>query len=65
MNTARALRRAFGAGAETTVTYWAPEPAYHLGSPVVFRFLKWMNNYLPTVLQPVIFVYVRKGHGER
>jgi SAM-dependent methyltransferase len=64
MNTARALRRAFGKDAEVTVTYWASEPAYHRGSRVIYRFVKWMNKHLPAVLQPVLFVYVRKGHGK-
>jgi SAM-dependent methyltransferase len=63
MNTARALRRTFGPDAEVTVTYWASEPAYHFGNRVVYGFLKWMNKHLPAVLQPVLFVYVRKRLG--
>jgi SAM-dependent methyltransferase len=63
MNTAWALRRAFGPGAEVTVTYWASEPAYHFGSRVIYRLIKWMNKHLPGVLQPVLFVYVRKRNG--
>jgi SAM-dependent methyltransferase len=59
MNTARALRRAFGSDAEVAVTYWASEPAYHFGSAPVYRFIRWVNKHLPAVLQPVLFVYVR------
>jgi SAM-dependent methyltransferase len=60
MNTARALRRAFGPGAEVTVTYWSAEPAYHLGRPSVYRSIRWLNKHLPETLQPYLLVYVRK-----
>jgi SAM-dependent methyltransferase len=62
MNTAGALRRAFGSGADVAVTYWAAEPAYHSGSPLAYRVIRWVNKHLPAVLQPVLFVYVRKRH---
>jgi SAM-dependent methyltransferase len=61
MNTAAALRRAFGADAEINVTYLSAEPMYHFGRPVVFRFIRWMNKHLPEALQPTLLVYIRKG----
>lgn len=60
LNTAAALRRAFGPDAEVHVAYWSAEPAYHFGRPTVYRFIKWMNKHLPAVLQPVLLVYIRK-----
>jgi SAM-dependent methyltransferase len=60
MNTAAALRRAFGAEAEINVTYWSSEPAYHFGYPIIYRSIKWMNKHLPAGLQPILLVYIRK-----
>jgi SAM-dependent methyltransferase len=60
MNTATALRKVFGPGADINVTYWSPEPAYHLGSRIVYSTIKWMNKHLPAILQPTIHVYIRK-----
>jgi hypothetical protein len=60
MNTASALRRAFGPGAEVNVGYWSAEPAYHFGHPMVYRLVKWMNKHLPAALQPTLLIYVRK-----
>jgi SAM-dependent methyltransferase len=59
MNTQSALRRAF-AGADVYVTPGASEPAYHFGNPLVYRTVKWLNKHLPAVLQPTLYVYVRK-----
>jgi SAM-dependent methyltransferase len=60
MNTATALRKLFGQGADVSVTCWSAEPAYHLGSPVVYATIKWMNKHLPAILQPTLHVYIRK-----
>ena len=60
MNTAAALRKLFGPGADVNVTYWSSEPAYHLGSPAVFSTIKWMNKHLPAILQPTLHLYIRK-----
>jgi SAM-dependent methyltransferase len=60
MNTRSALRKAFGPDAETTVTYWSAEPAYHFGRPLVYRLIKWLNKHLPAALEPILFVYIRK-----
>jgi SAM-dependent methyltransferase len=60
MNTAKALKRAFGPAADVAVTYWAAEPAYHSGSSGAYRLIRWVNKHLPAVLQPVLFVYIRK-----
>lgn len=60
MNTAAALRQAFGPGADVSVGYWSAEPAYHFGRPIVYRTIKWMNKHLPAVLQPTLLIYVRK-----
>ena len=60
MNTAAALRRVFGPGADVNVTYWSPEPAYHLGSRIVYATIKWVNKHLPATFQPTLHVYIRK-----
>lgn len=60
MNSAAALRRAFGPDAEVNVGYWSAEPAYHFGRPMLYRIIKWMNKHLPAVLQPTLLIYVRK-----
>jgi SAM-dependent methyltransferase len=60
MNTPAALRKVFGSGAYVNVAYWSPEPAYHMGSPVVYSTIKWMNKHLPATFQPTLHVYIRK-----
>jgi SAM-dependent methyltransferase len=60
MNSAAALRRAFGPNADVVVSYWSAEPAYHFGRPIVYRAIKWMNKHLPAALQPTLLIYVRK-----
>ncbi|MGD9590866.1 MAG: class I SAM-dependent methyltransferase [Mycolicibacterium sp.] len=60
MNTARALFKAFGAGADVFIAKKASEPAYHFGKPWIYRSVKWMNKHCPDVLLPVVDVYVRK-----
>jgi SAM-dependent methyltransferase len=60
MNTAVTLRRLFGSRADVAVSYWSSEPAYHFGSPVIFRAMKWTHKHFPDVVQPVLHVYIRK-----
>ncbi len=62
LNTPRALRRAFGEGADVFITKRAPEPAYHFGRPWVFRSFKAIDKHTPDSLLPILDVYVRK-HG--
>lgn len=61
MNTATALRNLFGSGAKVNVTSWSSEPAYHMGSPLVYAAIKWMNKHLPARLQPTLHVYIQKA----
>lgn len=58
LNTARDLRRVFGAAADVYVSPIASEPGYHFGRPTVFRLVKWLNKHLPASLQPVLLVYI-------
>lgn len=60
LNTAKALRAAFGPGAEVFVVYTASEPGYHFGRPWVFRTVRWVTKHLPDVVQPTLQVFVRK-----
>jgi len=60
MNTRSALQKAFGDTAELFVTSSSSEPAYHFGSPFVYRFVRLLDKHLPTLVQPMLFVYVRK-----
>jgi SAM-dependent methyltransferase len=60
MNTATAIRRLFGTGADVNVTYWTPEPAYHFGSRFVYSIIKWTCKHLPAILQPTLHVFIRK-----
>ena len=60
MNTAGAIRRLFGWGADVTAVYWTPEPAYHFGSRLVFAVMKWTHRHLPAAVQPTMHVFIRK-----
>ena len=60
LNTERALRRAFGNGADVFVAKKASEPAYHFGSPWLYRCLKWTTKHCPDALMPVFDIYIRK-----
>jgi SAM-dependent methyltransferase len=60
LNTPRALRRAFGTGAEIHTVRVSGEPAYHFGSPVLYLLTKWLHKHLPDCLQPLLIVYIRK-----
>ena len=60
MNTSRALHKLFAENAAVTVTSWSAEPAYHLGNPVVYAAIKWLNKHLPAALQPTLHVYITK-----
>jgi len=61
MNTPSALREVFGAQADVYVTRWASEPSYHSGHPSIYRVIKWANKHMPTALQPLLLVYIRKN----
>jgi SAM-dependent methyltransferase len=60
MNTAGALRGVFGHRADVFISRLACEPAYHFGSPVMYRIIRFLNKHLPDVLQPLLLVYIRK-----
>ncbi|BBZ22079.1 methyltransferase domain-containing protein [Mycolicibacter hiberniae] len=60
MNTRRALRKAFGGGAEIFTAGWASEPGYHFGNPYLYRLFKWAHKFLPAALQPTLLIYIRK-----
>jgi SAM-dependent methyltransferase len=60
MNTAGALRRVFGHRADVFVSRVSAEPAYHFGSPLVYRLIRFVNKHLPDALQPLLLVYIRK-----
>ncbi len=60
LNTPRALRKAFGPGAEVFVVRGSSEPAYYFGSRIFFGLTKWFHKYLPSWFQPILFVYVKK-----
>lgn len=59
LNTPQAIRRAFP-DADVCVARTAAEPAYHFGSPGVYRLVGWVNKHLPDVLQPMLYAYIRK-----
>jgi SAM-dependent methyltransferase len=59
LNTPQAIRKAFP-GADVFISRTAPEPAYHFGSPIVYRVGRWVDKHLPDVLQPMLYVYIRK-----
>ncbi|CAA0137294.1 putative methyltransferase [Mycolicibacterium vanbaalenii] len=60
LNTKKALRRAFGHQADIFVVRLSGEPAYHFGSPVLYRLFKWLHKCLPEQFQPLLVVFVRK-----
>ncbi|WP_082162015.1 class I SAM-dependent methyltransferase [Mycolicibacterium chubuense] len=60
LNSKRALRSAFGPGVEIFIQYCSGEPAYHFGNALLFRAFMWLHKYLPSALQPLLIVYVRK-----
>jgi SAM-dependent methyltransferase len=60
LNTPRALRRAFGPHVDIHSVYVSGEPAYHFGSPLLYRIAKRLHKHLPDRLQPLLIVYIRK-----
>lgn len=60
MNTRSALRKAFGDNVDLFVTCNSSEPAYHFGSPIIYRIGRLLDKHLPAVVQPMLFVYIRK-----
>jgi SAM-dependent methyltransferase len=59
VNTPRAIRKAFPE-TDVFVVRSGSEPAYHFGSPRVYRVARWVNKHLPDALQPMLYVYIRK-----
>jgi SAM-dependent methyltransferase len=59
LNTPKAIRRAFP-GADVFVVRTAAEPAYYFGSPLLYRLGRWVDKHLPNMLQPLLYVYIRK-----
>ncbi|AGB21774.1 methylase involved in ubiquinone/menaquinone biosynthesis [Mycobacterium sp. JS623] len=59
LNTPKALQRAFGHAADVFVARTSPEPAYHFGSPFLFRVMMLVARVLPSWLQPTLYVYIR------
>jgi SAM-dependent methyltransferase len=60
VNTPTALKKVFGHAADVFVVHISSEPAYHFGHPLVYRVTKVLHKHLPTRLQPVLHVYIRK-----
>lgn len=60
LNRRSTLNRIFGDSAEVFVTYGSSEPAYHFGSPLLYRGVKWLDKHLPDTFQPMLFAYIRK-----
>ena len=60
LNTPKALRKAFGGGADVFAVRTSSEPAYHFGHPFVYRVMKLLNKHLPTPLRPELHIYICK-----
>jgi SAM-dependent methyltransferase len=60
LNTPRALERAFGPTVDIYIVHVSGEPAYHFGSPLLYRITKSLHKHLPDRLQPLLIVYIRK-----
>nr|WP_110783931.1 methyltransferase domain-containing protein [Mycolicibacterium mucogenicum] len=60
LNTRSTLRKAFGHSSEVFITYGSSEPAYHFGSPIVYRSVRWLDKHLPAAFQPMLFIYIKK-----
>lgn len=60
LNSPQAIRRAFGPRITLHTMYLSGEPAYHFGSPVLYRIEKWLHKHLPNRLQPLLIAFVRK-----
>lgn len=60
MNSRRALKRLFGSFGEVTVYASSAEPAYHLGSALMYRLAMLAHKLLPASLQTSVFVFVRR-----
>jgi SAM-dependent methyltransferase len=60
LNTSKAVERAFGTDVDIHAVYLSGEPAYHFGSPVLYRLTKILHKYLPDRLQPLLIVFIRK-----
>jgi SAM-dependent methyltransferase len=60
LNSAKALRRAFGPGVDIHIVYISGEPGYHFGNPLLYRVFKSLHKHLPDRLQPLLIAYIRK-----
>ena len=60
MNTPRAIRRYFSAQSDVVAYPFTPEPAYHLGSPLLYRLLRLVHKHLPDKLATNLFVFAKK-----
>lgn len=62
MNTQRAIRRLFAAQSDVAAYPFTPEPAYHFGSPLLYRVMQVVHKHLPDFLATNLFIFARK-HG--
>ena len=62
MNTQRAIRRLFAAQSDVVAYPFTPEPAYHFGSPLLYRVMQAVHKHLPDFLATNLFIFARK-HG--
>lgn len=60
LNTAGAVRRAFGPDVEIYTVYISGEPAYHFGISSIYRITTWLHKYLPERLKPLLIFFIRK-----
>ena len=60
LNTPGAIHRHFSAKSDVVVYPYTPEPAYHLGSPLLFRAFRWVHKHLPDRFATNLFIFARK-----
>lgn len=64
LNTPAAIRRHFAAKSEVVAYPFTPEPAYHFGSPLLYRMLRTVHKHLPDFIATNLFVFARKRDQE-
>lgn len=62
LNTPGAIRRYFAAQNDVVVYAYSPEPAYYVGSALLYRLFRWVHKHLPDRLATNLLVFARK-HG--
>lgn len=62
LNTPGAIRRHFSAKSDVVTYPYTPEPAYHLGSPLLYWAFRWVHKHLPDRFATNLFIFARK-HG--